>query len=97
MRNAVQSYLAAVAIGDRTVPPGFDGLLPWGWIDNRPFHRVLHGLGLCQWRLGDTAGARAMFLRLTSLDPRDPLDARHLLQRMESGIPYLQFYQKEER
>jgi hypothetical protein len=29
----------------------FEGVLPWGMIDNRPFLRCLSGLGLCLWRL----------------------------------------------
>lgn len=95
--DAVQSYKAAVAVADRTVPPNFDGLLPWGWIDNRPLHRALHGLGLCQWRLGDIAPAGETFRRLASLDPQDPHDARYLLSRMESGIAYLQFREEEGR
>ena len=95
--DAVQSYKAAVAVADRTAPPGFDGLLPWGWVDNRPLHRALHGLGLCQWRLGDTAAAGETFRRLASLDPQDPFDARYLLSRMESGIAYLKFREEDER
>jgi hypothetical protein len=27
----------------------FDGVLPWGQIDNRPFLRCMHGFGLCLW------------------------------------------------
>jgi tetratricopeptide (TPR) repeat protein len=97
LKEAVESYKAAVAVADRTVPPGFDGLLPWAYVDNRPLHRVLHGLGLCQWRLGDTAAARETVRRLVSLDPRDPFDGRLLLSRMESGLSYLQFLEESER
>ncbi len=91
LKEAVESYRAALAVADRTVPPAFDGLLPWAWVDNRPLHRALNGLGLCQWRLGDTAAAGETFRRLASLDPKDPFEARFLLRQMESGLTYLQF------
>ena len=55
VRKAQECYQAGVQVGERALPPSFDGLLPWGWVDNRPFLRALHGLGLCQWRLGDFA------------------------------------------
>jgi tetratricopeptide (TPR) repeat protein len=90
VKEAIESYRAAVAIADRTVRPGFYGVLPWGYIDNRPLHRALHGLGLCQWRLGDTKAAGDTFRRLVFLDPTDPLHGRFLLSQMEAGISYLE-------
>jgi hypothetical protein len=29
------------------MPEGFGGVLGWGWVDNRPFLRCLHGLTVC--------------------------------------------------
>lgn len=42
--KAMKRYLAGVSIGEQALPPGFNGLLPWSWIDNRPFLHALHGL-----------------------------------------------------
>lgn len=49
-KAAAALYDGAVAIGEQSLPEGFSGVLSWGFIDNRPFLRVLHGLGLCAWR-----------------------------------------------
>ncbi|MCA1677690.1 MAG: cytoplasmic protein, partial [Actinobacteria bacterium] len=54
---ALPHFEAGVAVGERSLPAGFDGVLPWGLIDNRPFLRCLHGYGLCLWRLGRSAEA----------------------------------------
>lgn len=88
-RKASKCYRAGVAVGERALPPGFDGLLPWGWIDNRPFLRALHGLGLCQWRLGDFAAARKTFWRLLMLSPYDNLGVRFLIDDVQAGRDYL--------
>lgn len=68
---ALPHFESGVAIGERSLPEGFDGVLPWGWIDNRPFLRCLHGYGLCLWRLGRFAEAAAVFGVLLWLNPSD--------------------------
>ncbi|MBC7335573.1 MAG: tetratricopeptide repeat protein [Clostridia bacterium] len=88
-RLAAKCYRAAVAVGERSFPAGFDGFLPWSWVDNRPFLRALHGLGLCHWRLGDLEGALEMFLRLLQLDPDDGIAARLLVPPVEARQRYL--------
>lgn len=96
-RKALKCYRAGVAVGERALPPGFDGLLPWGWVDNRPFLRALHGLGLCQWRLGDFAAARETFWRLLMLDPWDGVGARFLIGAVEAGRDYLAWQSDTDR
>ncbi len=51
--EARRHYEMGMSIGASSVGKDFDGVLPWGFIDNRPFLRCLHGAGLCAWRLGD--------------------------------------------
>lgn len=58
------------------MPPGFDGFLHWGAAYNRPYLRCLAGLGLATWRLGDLAGAVAIFERLLAMSPADPQGMR---------------------
>ncbi len=84
---ALPHYEAGVAIGERSLPAGFDGVLPWGWIDNRPFMRCLHGYGLCLWRLGRFAEAETVFTTLLWLNPGDNQGARELVEtvRARSG------------
>lgn len=68
-----------IRIGELSLPAGpvgFDGLLPWGVIYNRPFLRCLHGSGLCLWRLGRLTEAEAVFARVLALNPTDNQGAR---------------------
>jgi hypothetical protein len=44
---ALRHYSVGVKIGVLSLGKSFKGVLPWGWIDNRPFLRCLHGYGLC--------------------------------------------------
>lgn len=69
--HAIIHYEMGIRIGELSLPPGFDGLLVWGRIYNRPFLRCLHGYGLCLWRLGRVAEAQQVFERILSLNPND--------------------------
>ena len=62
------------AVAEASLPPGFNGVLPRGWIDNRPFLRCLHGLALCAWRQRRWDDAAAMFEARLWLDPSGSLD-----------------------
>jgi len=81
--GAKRAYAVGVAIGELSLGANFDGVLPWGWIDNRPFLRCLHGLGISNLELGELDEARAIFERLLSLNPNDNQGARFLLGEME--------------
>jgi len=48
---AIRHYEVGVRIGELSLGENLDGLLPWGWMDNRPFLRCMNGFGLCLWRL----------------------------------------------
>jgi hypothetical protein len=72
---AVHLYETGVAIGEASLPDGFGGVLRRGWIDNRPFIRCLHGLGLCAWRQRRWDDAEAIFTALVWLDPAGSGDA----------------------
>lgn len=88
-RVALKCYRSGVAVGERAFPPGFDGVLPWGRIDNRPFLRALHGLGICQWRSGLFSEAEGTFRRLWRFDPRNSLGAYELLMAVQDRHDYL--------
>jgi Flp pilus assembly protein TadD len=74
-----------VSIGALSLGDSFEGLLPWGFIDNRPFLRCLHGYGLCLWRLGRGEEAEAVFNRMLWLNPSDNQGARFLLAAVRDG------------
>jgi hypothetical protein len=60
---------------------GFDGVLPWGWIDNRPFLRCMRGFGLCLWRLKRFEEA---FDRMLWLNPSDNQGVRFLIDQVRA-------------
>jgi len=67
-KAAVELYDTAVAIGEASLLDGFNGVLPWGLMDNRPFLRALHGLGLCAWRQRRWAAAAQIFTARAWID-----------------------------
>lgn len=67
-KAALDLYDMAVAIGERSLPPTFNGVLPRGLVDNRPFHRALHGLGICAWRQRRWDDAERIFTNLLWID-----------------------------
>ena len=74
-----------VRIGELSLEEGFDGLLEWGHVDNRPFLRCVHGYGLCLWRLGRNEEAMGVFNRMLSMNPSDNQGVRFLIQDMRAG------------
>ena len=83
--DALQSYalcLAAVGAGLHAVPPRFSwatSKLPWPDLDNRPFLRAYHCLGI--WRMDQRLWDQAIeiFSRLLRVNPNDNQGARYLL------------------
>jgi hypothetical protein len=84
VRTALDHYQRGVLIGQLSVGPAFDEVLPWGLIDNRPFLRCLNGFGLCLWRLGRFEEAETVFERLLWICPSDNLGVRMLLPQVQS-------------
>jgi hypothetical protein len=74
-----------VAIGSLTVREDFEGVLPWGHVENRPFLRCLHGLARALLRDDRHTDAVAVLRRLLRLDPTDPLGAGARLAAFETG------------
>ncbi len=83
--EAIRHYEVAVRIGELSLEPDFSGVLPWGFIDNRPFLRCLHGYGLCLWKLGRIQEAAAVFERLLWLNPTDNQGIRFLIGPVKEG------------
>lgn len=83
-RQALLHYEMGTAIASLALGESFDGVLPWGLIDNRPFLRCLFGTGLCAWRLGDVRTAKAVFTRLLWLNPSDNQGVRFNLAAIKA-------------
>ena len=88
--RALTHYEIAVAIGELSLGPDFDGVLIWGRIYNRPFLRALHGYGLCKWRLGEPDRARKVFERMMRLNLNDNQGVRFLLVDLYRGLSWEQ-------
>jgi len=84
--EALLHYEIGVRIGELSLGPGFDGVLPWGLIDNRPFLRCMHGRGLALWRLQRADEARSTFTRMLWMNPGDNQGIRFLLPDLDAGL-----------
>ncbi len=87
-QDAIRNYEVGVRIGELSLPAGFDGVLAWGMIDNRPFLRCLQGFGLCLWRLGRFEEAAAVFDRMLWLNPSDNQGVRALIGPVRAKSPW---------
>lgn len=83
--EARRHYEVGVGIGDLSLGDDFDGVLAWGHLDNRPFLRCLHGLGVCLWRLGHADEAARVFERMLWLNPTDNQGVRFCLDSIRLG------------
>lgn len=81
---AIRHYEVGVRIGELSLHPDFDGVLPWGLIDNRPFMRCLHGYGMCLWRLKRFEEAEGVFVRMLWLNPSDNQGVRFLIDAVRT-------------
>jgi tetratricopeptide (TPR) repeat protein len=90
-KQAMRHYM----VGALTLGTDFDGVLPWGLIDNRPFLRCIHGVGLCFWRLGDMKEAEKTFIRMLWLNPSDNQGARFNLANVEAGHSWEECEERE--
>jgi hypothetical protein len=82
---ALHHFELGVAIGSLTVSEDLDGVLPWGFVENRPFLRCLHGLSRALRRRERPSDAAAALRRLLRLEPPDHLRAREGLAAIEAG------------
>jgi hypothetical protein len=89
LERARRHYQVGVAIAERTLDPS--DVTAKGWLDNRPYIRVLHGLGLAAWALGDTKEAERLFDKLLMRDPSDGTGARFLVQAVRDGVAYEEY------
>jgi tetratricopeptide (TPR) repeat protein len=84
-QDAIRNYEVGYRIGELALGENFDGLLPWGMIDNRPFLRCMHGYGLCLWRLKKFEAAAKIFERMLWLNPKDNQGARFCIEQARAN------------
>lgn len=83
--KAKRHYEVGFNIGELSLGKDFNGVLPWGRINNRPFLRCMHGYGLSLWRLGLSEETRKVFERMLWLNPTDNQGIRFLLADIDDG------------
>jgi hypothetical protein len=83
--KAIRHYEVGMRIGELSLGENFEGLLPWGHVNNRPFLRCLNGYGLCLWRLGRFKEADEVFTRMLWLNPTDNQGVRFLIHDVRNG------------
>ena len=86
--DAIRHYEAGVRIGELSLGPAFDGVLAWGFLDNRPFLRCMHGYGLCLWRLGRFEETANIFHRMLWLNPTDNQGVRMMIDHVRRKEPW---------
>ncbi len=86
--EALAHYEMGKAVGGLSLGADFDGVLDWGFVDNRPFLRCLQGSGLCLWRLGRFPEAEALFERMLWLNPGDNQGIRFLIEDVRREKPW---------
>jgi len=80
--EAFRIWQEVVAMGMRCLPEEFEmgrDLLPWLMLENRPFLRAYHGLGLEYLERGETRQALEMFNNILAMNPGDNQGARALV------------------
>lgn len=86
--DALRHYQAGAGIGALSLGSDFGGVLAWGCIDNRPFLRCMHGLGLCLWRLKRLDEAERIFNQMLWLNPSDNQGARLLIADLRARLSW---------
>jgi tetratricopeptide (TPR) repeat protein len=83
-QDAIRHYEVGLRIGELSLGNDFNGVLQWGFIDNRPFLRCMHGYGVCLWRLGRFGEAHRIFDRMLWLNPSDNQGVRFLIDNVQA-------------
>lgn len=90
VRIALKHYTVAVSMGTWFLGENFKGTLPWGWINNRPFLRALHGQCLCYWALDQWREALKVAKYILKLNPLDNQGVEQLIIDLKAKKPYFQ-------
>jgi len=95
LNTALNFYKTGVAIGMKSIGSKVNDVFPWGLIDNRPFMRCLHGLGLCYYRQKKPTEALMIFSKMIWFNPSDNQGARFLVKALVDGVSWASFQEQE--
>ncbi len=94
-KRALIYYNIGVNIGNLSLPKNFNGVLAWGFIENRPYLRALYNSGLCYWKMKDFEKALEVFRKILILNPMDNQGARFLIPDIENKITWEEYQEKD--
>jgi hypothetical protein len=94
-KKAILHFEIGLRIGELSLGDDFNGVLDWGFIDNRPFLRCMQGYGLCLWRLGRFEAAEHIFNRMLWLNPTDNQGTRFLLDEVKAKVTWKESENRE--
>ncbi|WP_038014604.1 tetratricopeptide repeat protein [Terasakiella pusilla] len=78
-KKALDYHIEGITVGEKHLPEFYKGKLIWGYYENRPFLRALHGSILCYMRLGRRKKAIDAMEKSLRLNPDDNLGIRFLI------------------
>jgi hypothetical protein len=82
-QDAIRHYEIGLRIGELSLGEDFNGVLPWAFVDNRPFLRCMHGYGSCLWRLERFDEAGRIFQKMLWLNPTDNQGVRFIIDEVK--------------
>ena len=101
-KKALSIWGQAVRIGKRAFPTRFNpslDRLEWGWLNNRPFLRCMHGYGLALQKEEKKEKALSVFREILKLNPNDNQGIRELavgahlsLNQLEEALEICESY-----
>lgn len=95
-KTAKRHYEVGIKIAELSFSSDFHDLLPWCYVNNRPYLRCLHGYGLCLYREGNLEEAKTVFEKILWLNPEDNQGVRVLLASIDAGKRWCDLEKPEE-
>ena len=77
--RALDACMNGLALGEKAIPPDFDGTIEWSHLDNRPFLRAAYGVVLCCLRLGQRQRALTLMEKMLAWNPNDNQGVRDII------------------
>lgn len=98
--NAFHYFMKAYKIGDKLIPKNYNGRIIWGILNNRPFLRSMHGLGLTYLFMQEWDKSSTIFKKILGYNPNDQLIDKNnpngWLLVTGSAIIYIHLIEKKE-
>ena len=82
--HARHCYKAAVSLAEKKFPKGFDGVILWNRVKNRPYLRALNGYCMVNWRLKEFSEAYDTAKKILRLNPPDNQGIRFCIDKIKN-------------